>query len=205
LAVRGLELSLIKTTITHIDDGFDFLEQNIRKYSGKLLIKPSKKNIKTFLAKVRNIVKANKAAKTGNLILQLNSIIIGWANYHWHVVSKKAFNFVNHELIKTLWRWAIRRHPKKNRRWVMKRYFTRVGGNNWVFFGEAVGRRGEHKEVYLFNAVSTPIKRHTKITGTAYPFDPKWELYFKTRADVKMVATLKGRRSLLNLWKEQGG
>jgi RNA-directed DNA polymerase len=43
LQERGLELSLEKTHITHIKDGFDFLGQNVRKYDGVLLIKPSKK------------------------------------------------------------------------------------------------------------------------------------------------------------------
>ena len=36
LAVRGLTLSEEKTKITHIDDGFDFLGFNIRKYKGNL-------------------------------------------------------------------------------------------------------------------------------------------------------------------------
>ena len=41
LKERGLELSLEKTKITHINEGFDFLGFNIRKYGEKLLIKPS--------------------------------------------------------------------------------------------------------------------------------------------------------------------
>jgi RNA-directed DNA polymerase len=55
LKERGLKLSQEKTEITHIEKGFDFLGQNVRKYNGKLLIKPAKKNIKTFLEKIRNI------------------------------------------------------------------------------------------------------------------------------------------------------
>jgi RNA-directed DNA polymerase len=39
----GLQLSPEKTLVTHVDDGFDFLGQNLRKYNGKLLIKPSRK------------------------------------------------------------------------------------------------------------------------------------------------------------------
>src|SRR5437016_4644969 len=62
---RGLHLSPEKTLITHIEEGFNFLGQNVRKYKTgkrhKLLIKPSKKNVKTFLQKVRESVKANKA------------------------------------------------------------------------------------------------------------------------------------------------
>jgi len=47
LQVRGLALSPAKTVITHVEKGFDFLGQNVRKYpNGKLLIKPSKKNVK---------------------------------------------------------------------------------------------------------------------------------------------------------------
>ncbi len=57
---RGLELSPEKTVITHIEDGFDFLGQNVRKYKGKMLIKPSKKNVQTFLEKVRGIIQDNK-------------------------------------------------------------------------------------------------------------------------------------------------
>ena len=50
LQERGLELSPKKTVITHVERGFDFLGQNVRRYpNGKLLIKPSKKNVKTFL------------------------------------------------------------------------------------------------------------------------------------------------------------
>ena len=76
---RGLELSQEKTVITPIAEGVDFLGQNVRKYDGKLLIKPSHKSVKALLDKVRTLVKANKQAKTGNLILQLNSLLRGWA------------------------------------------------------------------------------------------------------------------------------
>src|SRR6266699_1293278 len=86
---RGLTLSQEKTLITHIENGFDFLGQHLRKYNGKLLIKPSKKNIHTFLEGIRKIIKENKQATAGNLIAQLNPKIRGWANYHRHVVSSE--------------------------------------------------------------------------------------------------------------------
>lgn len=79
---RGLQLSEEKTVITHIDNGFDFLGQNIRKYKGKLLIKPSRNAIKTFLAKVRKIIKGSKSATQEQLIRRLNPVIRGWVNYH---------------------------------------------------------------------------------------------------------------------------
>ena len=48
LAERGLVLSVQKTHITHIQDGFDFLGFNVRKYKQKLLIKPAKANFHTL-------------------------------------------------------------------------------------------------------------------------------------------------------------
>ena len=50
MSERGLTLSEEKTKITHINDGFDFLGFNIRKYpNGKVLTKPSKDSMKSFL------------------------------------------------------------------------------------------------------------------------------------------------------------
>lgn len=77
LAERGLQLSEEKTVITHIDDGFDFLGKNIRKYNGKLLIKPAKSSVKSFLEKVRDIIKSNKSVKQEILIHKLNPVIRG--------------------------------------------------------------------------------------------------------------------------------
>jgi RNA-directed DNA polymerase len=116
LRERGLELSPEKTVITHIEEGFDFLGQNIRKYNGKLLLRPSKKNITAFLDKVGKIIEDNKQATAGNLIVQLVPIIQGWARYHQHVASKRTFKKVDHLIFCLLWRWAIRSVTKRSRR-----------------------------------------------------------------------------------------
>ena len=108
LAERGLVLSPEKTKITHISEGFDFLGWNIRKYNGKLLMKPSKANVKAHLDKVREIIKGNKTAKQANLIRLLNPILRGWANYHRHVVAKTTFARVDANVWSMLWQWAVR-------------------------------------------------------------------------------------------------
>ena len=92
LGERGLELSTEKTHLTHIDKGFDFLGQTVRKYNGKLLIKPSKKNVATFLAKVKVAIKERTAATAIVLTQKLAPMIRGWAMYHRHVVSKQTFS-----------------------------------------------------------------------------------------------------------------
>jgi RNA-directed DNA polymerase len=90
LQERGLRLSETKTRITHIKDGFDFLGLQVRQLSGKILTQPSRSNTNRFLQKVREIIRQNPQAKTENLILQLNPVIWGWANYHRHGASKQS-------------------------------------------------------------------------------------------------------------------
>src|SRR5229473_3120355 len=201
---RGLQLSAEKTVITHIEEGFDFLGQNVRKYKAgkqrKLLITPSQKNVKAFLEKVRGSVKANKALSAGKLIVKLNPIIRGWANYHRHAVSKETFNKVDDEIYRAVRRWMKRKHPRKADAWMAKKYFKTIGGNNWVFYGTV-----DERTPYLLSAARVPITRHLKIQGKANPYDLAWESYFEKRLDVKTVATLKGKQWLLHLWKEQGG
>lgn len=202
---RGLELSPEKTVVRSIEEGVDFLGQHLRKYHGKLLIKPAPKSIKAFLRKVRGLIKANKSAAAGSLICLLNPLIRGWAQYHRHVVSAKVFQSVDHAIFQSLWRWAKRRHPNKGVRWVKARYFTTVGTHHWVFAGEVQGPAGQRQAVQLFKAHSLPISRHLKIANGANPYDPRWELYFEQREAAKMAASLKGRTFLLTLWHQQRG
>jgi RNA-directed DNA polymerase len=202
---RGLELSPEKTVITHIETGFNFLGQNVRKYDGKMLIKPSAKSVQTLMAKARKIVKANPTTTPGKLILQLNPLIKGWAMYHRHVVSKETFAKIDHYIFQLLWAWAVRRHPKKSHRWIKQKYFQAVVDRNWVFTGTVSGREGTTRTVKLYNAALLPIRRHVKLRGDANPYDPEWEPYFESRLDVKMEQTLAGRRKLLFLWREQNG
>ena len=58
---RGLELSPEKTVVRSIEEGADFLGQNLRKYHGKLLIKPAMKSIKGSCAKSEASSKPTRA------------------------------------------------------------------------------------------------------------------------------------------------
>lgn len=185
LTERGLALSEEKTGIAHIEDGFDFLGWNVRKHGGKLLIKPSRRNVKAFLDDIRATVKANKQAKQANLIRLLNPKIRGWANYHKGAVAKKAFSKVDQEIWKTLWQWAKRRHPNKGTQWVKDRYFRTEGSRRWVFAESIKTTEGEPLTVRLVKASDTKIQRHVKIRGDANLFDPQQETYFEDRLGVR--------------------
>jgi RNA-directed DNA polymerase len=206
LAERGLILSPDKTKITHIKEGFDFLGWNIRKYNdGKLLMKPSKTNVKAHLDKIREVIKGNKTAKQANLIGLLNPILRGWANYHRHVVAKKTFARVDSYVWSMLWRWAVRRHPNKGARWVKDRYFKTQGSRNWVFAATEKNEDGSRRTITLLKETDTPIQRHIKIKGDANPHDAKWEAYFEARWGKKMLNSPRGRAKLYRVWLRQDG
>jgi RNA-directed DNA polymerase len=172
LKVRGLELSLDKTRVVHIDEGFDFLGFNIRKYKRKLLIKPSKDSSKSITKEIRDVISRNKQAKQENLILLLNPIIRGWANYYRHVVSSEIFSLLDNKIWEMLWKWAKRRHPGKSLNWIKNKYFKSQGKRNWVF---------STTNKTLINMSDTPIRRHVKIRMHANPYDLEQELYFENR------------------------
>src|ERR1035437_1281606 len=155
LAERGLVLSPEKTKITHIRDGFDFLGWNIRKYDDKLLMKPSKANVKAHLDKIREIIKANKTAKQANLIGLLNPVLRGWANYHRHVVAKKVFAWVDNRVWLMLWQWAARRHSNKGTQWIKEKYFKTKETRHWVFAATEKQEDGTSRELILLRESDT--------------------------------------------------
>ncbi len=184
LRERGLQLSAEKTRVTHIETGFDFLGQHLRKYGGKLLVTPSKKNTEAILEKVRGIIKTNKSAPQEQLIVQLNPVIRGWVNYHRYCVATEAFQRVDFEIWRKLWRWSRRRHPQKGARWVKERYFHHIKGRTWTFAADT-GERDRNGQIIwerLVYAGDTSIRRRVKIKGDANPFDPRWRAYFAKRA-----------------------
>ena len=206
LTERGLQLSEEKTVITHIGEGFDFLGKNIRKYNGKLLIKPCKSAVKSFLGKVRDIIKSSKSIKQEILIRRLNPVIRGWVNNQRYVVSSKVFSTVDYEIYKCLWQWAKRRHKKKSRKWIARKYWHDIDSRQWTFSVPYENQGTEGKPLYckLEYATDTKIIRFKKIVAEANPFDEYWTDYFEEREGEKPLNSTKGREKLLTIWRRQG-
>ncbi len=179
----GVELSLEKTRVTHINDGFDFLGFHVRKYKGKLLIKPAKDSKLAVLRKIKSILDSNKQAKASMVIRLLNPIIRGWGNYYSTQVSKRAFAYCDHRINQMLWRWAKRRHPKKSAQWIYQRYFPRQGSRNWAFSDGGYT---------LATMADVRIIRHIKIQGRRSPHRPSDQEYFEARQEQLLLKRLNG-------------
>jgi RNA-directed DNA polymerase len=198
---RGLELSEEKTMITHVKDGFDFLGQNTRKYKGKILTKPAKKNLRCFLDGIRKVILDNPSITQEKIIGMLNPKIRGWMNYHRHIVAKKTFSYVDYQIYKSIWRWCRRRHDKKRKWWVSTKYFHKIGTRNWVF----AAKNQKDEFVQLITTADTKIIRHTKIRKGANPYDAEWQIYFEEREGERMFEGKSGRKILKKMWSDQKG
>ena len=162
LAVRGLELSGEKTLITHVGKGFDFLGWNFRKYGGKLLVKPSKKSVQSFVRETHAcILRESGSMGAEELIRSLIPKVRGFANYHRHTCASETFDRIDHVMHCQLMRWACRRHPGKHKGWVHERYFCTVGGNHYMFGTQ---------ELFLPHMSWQHIVRHRILKADANPY-----------------------------------
>ncbi len=151
LRERGLELSPTKTKITTIHQGFNFLGWNFRKYSGKLIVKPSTKSINKLVTTISQEIKNAKSSTQSKLICRLNQILRGWTNYHQPVCAKETFGKIDHIIWEILYSWAKRRHRNKSKHWIINKYWGKVGSRKWVF---------KDTNTALIKASDTPIVRH---------------------------------------------
>lgn len=177
LAPRGLSFNEDKTRIVHVDDGFDFLGFNVRRYGGKLLIKPSKAAVTRFRQRLTAEMRSLRGTNAMAVITTLNPIIRGWAAYYRGVVSKEVFSTVDDHLWRLTYRWALRSHPNKPKRWVVSRHFGQFNAfrqNRWIFGDRESG-------AYLRRFDWTKIVRHRMVMGTSSPDDPALADYWADR------------------------
>ena len=91
-----------------------------------------------------------------------------------------------------LWRWAKRRHPEKNRKWISARYWHSKGTRNWVFSAE---------NIQLLQMGNIPIIRHTRVRANGNPYlEPQ---YFAERKFNHGMKRLSGK--FKQIWRNQHG
>lgn len=202
---RGLTLSESKTKVVHIEEGFDFLGWNVRRFKGKVLIRPSKKNVKAFYRKVKETISKMKMAKQSDLIRVLNPMLRGWANYHKHQVASKAFGRMDALVWRALWKWCKRRHHNKGIKWIKEKYFCTTATRSWVFGTVYTDKKGDLHPIDLIYCSDEKIERHIKIEAEYNPFLLEWELEGELLRQRRLYNQEKHRRIWSWLFKEQQG
>ncbi len=112
LDLLGLELNSDKSMVTHITNGFDFLEihyqriySNIRKHETTRMY-PSRKSMEKFRQKVKDLAKITKThvKSMDTLIGEINALIRGYTNYFNHtnvtLQYKSLYRFVEWKVSK---------------------------------------------------------------------------------------------------------
>ncbi len=200
LTPRGLAFNEDKTRIVHLEDGFDFLGFNVRRYHGKLLIKPSKAAVRRIRHRLRTEMKALRGANAAVVLRTFNPIVRGWAAYYRTVVSSRVFGQLDHYLWWLTFRWAVRRHPNKPKGWIVSRYFGKFNPHSrsrWVF-----GDRDSGAFMHKFSW--TTIVRHQMVIGSASVDDPALADYWAARRR-RTRSSLPISRTTLRLLKVQRG
>ncbi len=196
LADRGLQLSAAKTRIVHIDDGFDFLGFNIRRFpNGKLLVRPQKEKVSAHRRALSAFLRENRQRPTAEVIVALSPVIRGWCNYYRHAVAKRTFCVLDDHVWRITYKWAKRRHPNKTRHWVVNRYYGVDRGHGWVLCDGRL-RLPRHNE--------TRVSRFVKVKGKVSPFDPNLRDYWEDRRQRRLVREA-GRFNRVHLLKQQAG
>jgi RNA-directed DNA polymerase len=177
LEPRGLVFNEDKTRIVRLHEGVDFLGFSVRRYRGKLLIKPSKAAVKRIRARLTAEMKALRGHNAQIVLTRLNPVIRGWSAYYRHCVSARVFSQLDDHVWKLTYKWAKWTHPHKGKRWIVRRYFGRFvpsRQDRWVFGDRDSG-------AYLLKFAWTKITRHTLVKGWASPDDPALASYWAAR------------------------
>lgn len=103
-----LELSEAKTLVTPVEQGFDFLGFNIRKYQQVTLVKPSKKAMQKLRDKVKRITKEYFSMDINLGLMELNYALRGFGEYYRRVSAKEIFAKLDH----FIW-WHVLRRAKR--------------------------------------------------------------------------------------------
>jgi RNA-directed DNA polymerase len=135
IAPLGLRLSVAKTRVCHLDEGFDFLGFHIQRRTRKGTDKktvytyPSKKALLSVMAKVRTLTDRSRHLTLEALLRQLNPVLRGWCTYFRHGVSKATFGYLDAYVWRRVTAWIRKRHPGITWKELYRRYLTGRPGN----------------------------------------------------------------------------
>src|SRR5260370_27097467 len=126
LAHRGLVCNEDKTKIVSRGEaGLDFLGFNVRRYGGKLLIKPSKAAIGRIRKRLAAEARALRGSNAQAFLAATVPVTRGWAAYYRCVVSKRTFTSLDDYMLKLTYKWAKYSHATKPNARSTNRYYGR--------------------------------------------------------------------------------
>jgi RNA-directed DNA polymerase len=178
-----LELSEEKTLVTHVEDGFDFLGFNVRRYVKPkggtrpiTLVKPSDKSVDRLKAKVR-LMTGNGHCKDApyTKMQAINMLLRGWISYYQHVNAKEIAHSLDFWVDERMLRWFMDHH-RCGVRTALKQYQRVQNGRRKNY----VVNDTQGQPIWLYKMSSKPITlyRDRKRTNPYLPYltqEKVWE------------------------------
>jgi hypothetical protein len=91
---------------------------------------PSKRSVEAIKYKVKNLTTHSTThSSLGTLLLQVNSVLRGWATYSRYDASKRTLAYVDYFAWWRVFRWLRKEHPKRTYGYLRNRY---CGGRWWI-------------------------------------------------------------------------
>jgi RNA-directed DNA polymerase len=159
LASVGLRLSEEKTTIAHLDEGFEFLgfriQRQTKRGSHKRFVYTwvAKRSLASIMTKVKTITRQGTNNALKDLLRQLNPVLRGWTNYFRHAVAKQTFSYLQEYTWRRVIGWLRRKYHRSN--WKQLR---RHLGGWWP----------QDERTALFDTRTVPVTRY-RYRGAAIP------------------------------------
>jgi RNA-directed DNA polymerase len=166
-----LELSVEKSRVTHVNNGFDFLGFHSRRYvkgndRPKMLVTPSRKSQKQLKAKIKEMTDRKRFRDQPLLKFNaLNTVLRGWINYYCHSNAKETAKHLDFWVNQRLFIWLKKRHRLGAYK-IGAMYKAKQ--NNRVNLGI---RNGE-SQLFLYRMSDQPIKKyHSRKLANPYQLD----------------------------------
>ena len=131
---------------------------------------------------IKDQARKGKATPEEVMVIRLNSAIRGWCNHHRAFFAKEAFSKLDHRLFIKLWKWSLRKHPKRKRAWVIARHWNNAKPWRFTVISSKTG-----KPVYLMQAAATPIVRHYPVKPEKSWYDGDWAYWAKRAGHYPML------------------
>ena len=125
-----LTLSPEKTSVTHVDDGFDLLGFRIKRRpwrAGNRHVAytfPSQRALRSVMHRIKTLTQRNTTyLSLDELIHALNPILRGWCNYFRHAASKRCFAYLSYYLWWRVMRWLRKKYPRLTWKQIRRKYW----------------------------------------------------------------------------------
>ena len=155
IAPLGLKISVTKSRVCHLNEGFDFLgfriQRRLKKGTQKKTVYtyPSKQSLLKILGKVRALTHRTQHHGLADLLGRLNAALRGWCNYFRHGVSKATFGYLDAFTWHRVTQWIRKRHKRISWRELYRRFLTGRPGN-----------QPQAEGITMFDAGTVPITRY---------------------------------------------